>query len=257
MTIALTVLTDASADPKPGAKDGKDGKGQHEARRGLPGAHGDKDKAGPKDEHGRGGPEGKADREHGMHPHEQGAAGAPGRGPDFKALGQRLKDLTEKEAAGKLTADEKAELARLKHHPGRHFGILRKGLLAELEAKEKAGKLTDDEKTELEKVRKIEAKHEAMKKAFEKKAEDRKERVRDAKRKALSEFPKLSENALAVAEYKKHAERLAKLERAKELAEADENSEMTQKIDKLISAEKQRHQAWLSKSQTKTQGAAQ
>lgn len=260
MTIALTVLTDASADPKPGAKDGKDAKGQHEARKGLPGAPGDKDKAGPKGEHGRGGPEGKADREHGMHPHEQGAAGAPGHwghGQDLKAIGQRLKELTEKEAAGKLTADEKAELARLKHHPGRHFGILRKGLLAELEAKEKAGKLTDDEKAELEKVRKIESKHEAMKKAFEKKAADRKERVRDAKRKALSEFPQLSENALAVAEYKKHAERLAKLERAKDLAEADENSEMTQKIDKLISAEKQRHQAWLSKNQSKAQGAAQ
>lgn len=254
MTLALTVLTDASAEPKPGAKEGKDAKGQHEARKGPPG-----DKAGPRDERGRGGPEGKPDREHGMRPHE-GAAGAPGRGshgPDLKAIGQRLNELTQKEAAGKLTPDEKAELARLKHHPGRHFGILRKGLIAELEAKEKAGKLTDEEKSKLEKARKIEERHEAMKKAFEKKAEDRKERVREARRKALSEFPKLSENAMAVAEYKKHAERLAKLERAKGLAQADENSEMAQKIDKLIASEKQRHQAWLSKNQSKAQGAAQ
>lgn len=258
MTLALTVLTDASAEPKAGAKERKDAKGQQEARKGPPG-----DKAGPRDERGRGGPEGKPDREHGMHPWmhpHAGAAGAPGwggHGHDLKAIGQRLKELTDKEAAGKLTADEKAELARLKQHPGRHFGILRRGLIAELEAKEKAGKLTDEEKSKLEKARKLEEKHEAMKKAFEQKAEDRKERVREARRKALSEFPKLSENAVAVAEYKKHAERLAKLERAKGLAEADENSEMAQKIDKLIATEKQRHQAWLSKNQSKAQGAAQ
>jgi len=254
MTLALTVLTDASADSKQGAKEGKDAKGQQEARKGPPG-----DKAGPRDERGRGGPEGKPDREHGMRLHE-GAAGAPGRGHpghDLKAIGQRLKELTEKEAAGKLTTDEKAELARLKQHPGRHFGILRKGLITELEAKEKAGKLTDEEKSKLEKARKIEEKHEAMKKAFEKKAEDRKERVREARRKALTEFPKIPENALAVAEYKKHAERLAKLERAKGLAEVDDNDDMAQRIDKLVSAEKQRHQAWLSKNQSKAQGAAQ
>jgi hypothetical protein len=133
---------------------------------------------------------------------------------------------------------------------------LRQGLLEELEAKEKAGKLSDEEKSELEKVRKIQAHHDELKKKFQQAAEDRKERARKAKRQALEEFPQLHANGQALAEYKKHAERLAKLERAKELAEADEKSETVQKVEKLISAERQRHQAWVSKNQSQAQGAS-
>lgn len=251
--MALTPVLDATADPKGGPKD-KDPKAQHEpkdrAAADRPGAKRDRDE--------RGGPEGKMDRKMG---HGHGAAGAAGvAGPhhhDLKAIGKRLKELLEKQEAGKLTADEKAELARLKQHPGRHWGILRRGLLDELEAKEKAGKLSDEEKSDLEKARKIEKRHDEIKKKFAEAAAKRKDRARDAKRQALTEFPKLHENAAAVAEYKKHAERLAKLDRAKELATADENTDMVQKVGKLVSAEKARHQAWLIKNQPKAQGAAQ
>lgn len=260
LAMALTPVLNAAADPKGDPKD-KGPKAQHESKdRPAPAA----DKPGLKREREeRGGPEGKMDRDHGRMGHGQGAAGAAGTaGPhhhdlDLKAIGKRLKELREKEEAGKLTADEKAELARLKQHPGRHWGILRKGLIEELEAKEKTGKLSDAEKSDLEKARKIQKRHDEMKQKSAEAAAKRKERARDAKRQALAEFPKLHQNAAAVAEYKKHAERLAKLERAKELAEADENTEMVQKVGKLVSTEKARHQAWLSKNQPKAQGAAQ
>ncbi len=71
---------------------------------------------------------------------------------------------------------------------------------------------------ELVKVRQIRASHDALAKRWAELAQSRKNRVRDAKRQALKEYPKLSEDDAATAKYRKHAERLAKLERGKELA---------------------------------------
>jgi hypothetical protein len=256
LAMALTPVWSAAADPKGDHSREKGPKAQHEPkdRPGAekPGAKRDRDDRG-------GGLEGKM--EHGKMGHGPGVAGAGGVGGphhhDLKAVGKRLKELLEKQEAGKLTAQEKAELARLKQHPGRHWGILRRGLLDELEAKEKTGKLSDEEKADLEKARKIQKRHDEIKNKFAEAAAKRKERARDAKRHALTEFPKLHQNAAAVAEYKKHAERLAKLERAKGLAAADENAAIVQKVESLVNAEKARHQAWLTKNQPKTQGAAQ
>jgi hypothetical protein len=190
-----------------------------------------------------------------------GPGGAPGFEPRHhsqapEAVQKRIEELKQK--GNKLSADERRELERLSRPmPGRRTGHARKARLAELEEKESAGKLGAEEKLELERVRKIEARHDELQKRKDSQLKDRKSRSREAKRRALAETPNLDRNAPALAEYRKHAERLAKLERAKELAAADENSEMVQKLDTLIAKENQRHQAWLAKNPAPkaTQGA--
>jgi hypothetical protein len=131
----------------------------------------------------------------------------------------------------------------------------RKARLAELKQKESTGKLTQEEKAELERMERVQAAHEALANRAKEMAENRKNRSRDAKRQALKEFPKLEQDAAATAEYKKHAERLAKLDRAKELASADQNNDTVQKIDALITQENQRHQTWLANHQSTAPGA--
>jgi len=137
----------------------------------------------------------------------------------------------------------------------------RKARVTELQQKQASGKLTDEEKAELERAQKFLERHEAIEKRFAERSQDRKSRAREAKREALKEYPNLGKDAAAMAEYRKHAERLAKLERAKEIATADERSDAMAKIDELIEKEKNRHQAWVEKhapkAQPSTQGAAQ
>ncbi|MGC4063324.1 MAG: hypothetical protein QM784_01455, partial [Polyangiaceae bacterium] len=158
----------------------------------------------------------------------------------------------------KLTDDEKKELEQLKqarpHHDRGLHGAKRKARIEEL--KQKGDKLTDDEKKELENAEKAQTRHEEVDKKLKEKAETRKNRSREAKRQALKETPNIGKDAAVTAEYKKHAERLAKLERAKELASADENTEVVQRIDALIAKENARHQDWMSKHPAKSEGAS-
>jgi hypothetical protein len=250
--VAMALASVMSAAAAPG--------GPHDAKGPPPGAH----KAGGIREQfggGKRGPDGKRpDHEHGP---GHGMAGAPGfNGPHHDAmppgLQKKLEELKQKEAAGKLTDDEKKELARLtqfqEHRKSREE---RKARLAELKQKETDGKLTDDEKKELEKAKQIQARHDELDKRDRDRAETRRQRAREAKRQALKESPKVANDAATTAEYKKYAERLAKLERAKELATADQNTDAVSKIDKLIAQETQRHQAWLAKQRAATNAASQ
>jgi hypothetical protein len=254
-TLALAGVTDASAEPKAGPRDAK---AHHEPGKAPP-----SDKAGPRDEHGRGKADGKADFLHGMRDHERGVAGGPGfdrhhHGETPEAVKKRIEELKQKEAQGTISAEEKQELARIQQHMGpRQTGEQRKARLADLKQKEAAGTLTAEEKAELDKVQQIQARHDTMEKAAAEKAQNRKDRSREAKRQALKEYPKLGQDPTGTAEYQKHADRLAKLERAKDLAAADQRTDTVQKIDALITQENQRHQTWLAKHQSAAPGTSQ
>jgi hypothetical protein len=252
MAMALTQTADVSAE----GKDPKAAKAHHDV--GKPGEN-----PGAKPGHGPGDKAGKPQMGEGKHPHGPGpGASAEGERPSPEAMQarkKRMEELLQKEKDNKLTDEEKKELQEIKqdrpHHDRGLHGAKRKARIEEL--KQKGDKLSDDEKKELEQAEKSQTRHDEIDKKQKEKAESRKARSREAKRQALKDAPKLGKDAAVTAEYRKHAERLAKLERAKELATADENSDVVQRIDALIAKENSRHQDWMSKHQTaKSEGAS-
>jgi uncharacterized protein YnzC (UPF0291/DUF896 family) len=169
----------------------------------------------------------------------------PGKGPsaaNFKRIGE----LRQKKAAGTLTDEEKAEYENIRQRlgpPRRH----RQARLAELEKKKSDGKLTDEEKKELERIEQIRERHEALKQKHAERKQSRAKRRLAAKRKALTESPALrGSDQAALAEYGKHGQRMAMLERAREVAEAEGRDDLVTRIDKLIAKEQQRHQKWVA-----------
>jgi hypothetical protein len=129
----------------------------------------------------------------------------------------------------------------------------RKQRMAELEEKEKAGGLTDEEKGELEKTRKIQGRFDALRKKHEERAKDRAKRRRASKREAMKHFPGFRKHPKAHHEFQKHARRLARLERAREVADASGKDDLVARIDKLIEKENARHEKWLEHHQTDKQ----
>jgi hypothetical protein len=255
LAMALTSVTDSSAEAKAGPR----GPMGQPPPGGPPGGRG---RGGIRDQFGGPRPEGMKpdgadhDAKHPGHEHGQGVAGGPGmdprlRGPLFEARQKRVAELKQKEGQGKLTPQEKQELERLQH-PVRFTMEQRMARMTELEQKQAKGKLTAEEQTELDRGKQMRVRREAMEKRFAEMAQNRKNRARDAKRQALKEHPNLGKDANATAEYGKHAERLAKLERAKEVAAADQRTDVVTKIDALIAQENQRHQAWLAKNPAPT-----
>jgi hypothetical protein len=208
--------------------------------------------------HGGRGPEGRGP---GDGPPGQGdkPPGHPGlHGDDRPGVdGQRLAELLRKQKDGTLTEAEKAELERMRDHA--HFARgkeARKARRDALEAKRTAGTLTDEETAELERLQKASERLEALKKKHEKRKADRDKRRHDAKRDALLRFPGFEKHAPARDEFKKHARRVAKLERSKEVAEAEGRSDLAERIDKLIAKENARHEKWLEKHGTQEKKGA-
>ena len=118
---------------------------------------------------------------------------------------------------------------------------------AELKQKESDGKLSDGEEQELGKIERVRKRHRALKGKHAKRGKSRIKRRRAARRKALAEFPGLLKNNSALAEYGKHGQRMAQLERAREVAEAEGLDDLVKRIDKLMAREKERHQKWVAK----------
>jgi hypothetical protein len=236
----------STATAGPGAP--KDRPGAHEPGKGPPpGAQ----KKGLRDKFG-GDHEGRPGRDDKRHEHDGGTSPGAGSGEHHhggppEAMKQRFDELTQKEKAGTLSEDEKKELARMKEMQAhRQTRQQRQARLAELKQKESTGTLTAEEKAELEKLQQVQTRYEAVEKHARERAATRQQRSRDAKRQALKEYPGLQTDAQAKAEYQKHAERLAKLERAKELATASQNNDQLAKIEKLTAQENQRHQTWIT-----------
>jgi uncharacterized protein YnzC (UPF0291/DUF896 family) len=190
----------------------------------------------------------------GKSPGQPGASGDEKDGND----GQRLSELIQKEKDGALSEAEKTELDGLRAHPPMGLGhgrAARKARTEELAQKQSSGKLSDDEKSELERLQKKRDRFDGLEKKHETSKVDRDKRRLDSKRQALKSFPGYEKNAPARDEFKKHARRLAQLQRAKDVADADERIEQVARIDKLIAKENQRHDTWMAKHAAPPPGA--
>lgn len=184
--------------------------------------------------------------------------GLPGLGRDeARARGQRMAELLRKEREGTLSEAEKAELDGLRAHPPHGQGrAARKARMEELEQKQSKGTLTDEEKAELERMQRTEQRFEQLKKKHEEHRAKRDERRHQAKKEALGRYPGYAKNPAARDEFKKHARRIARLERAKDVAEAEGRDDLVARIDQLLAKEKERHRRWLEKhGQPAPQGA--
>ena len=242
MAWAITNATGAAAQPR------EDHGPKEHGRPALAGPHGEHGPArGERPDMMRGGPE----REH----EHQGASDAGVMHGPHEAIRRRIDELEKK--GDKLTPQEKQELEGLRANKHRMPWGQRKARFEQLKARLDAGKLTESEQAELEKMRQLDVKHQALEANDKVNAESRKQRAREAKRQALRESVKVGKDADTTAEYRKYAERMAKLERAQALATADDDKELIQKIQALIGKEQQRHGEWLTKHTSSPQGAAQ
>jgi uncharacterized protein YnzC (UPF0291/DUF896 family) len=176
-------------------------------------------------------------------------------------LDKRIAALEEKEKAGMLTDQEKAQLQSLRQRRAHHMklGEARWARIAELQAKKSSGTLSDGEKAELEKIEKIRQRHAALSQKHAERLKDWAERKRAAKRKAVAAVPGIANNAAVRAEFAKHGRRMARLERAREVAEAEGREDFVARVDKLIEKEKARHDRWIAKhkAQSSQKGAAE
>jgi hypothetical protein len=76
----------------------------------------------------------------------------------------------------------------------------------------------------------------------------RKAKEHDAQREKLKGMLKTPVNEAMRQELRRHAERTAKLERIKSLAEADKDKETVEKTTKLLAKENERHDKWMEKN---------
>jgi hypothetical protein len=133
----------------------------------------------------------------------------------------------------------------------------RKARYSDLKARQDAGTLSPAEQAELERLQTFEARKKALESTEKTNAENRKKRSQEAKRQALRENPNVGKDPAATEEFRKHAERMAKLERAQALATTDDDKELLQRINTLIGKEQQRHGAWLAQHAAPKGGTAQ
>lgn len=171
--------------------------------------------------------------------------GAHGMGP-MGMPGQRFGELVAKEKAGTLTEQEKAQLEQLRKVHAMHV-VRRDVRLKELRDKEKAGTLNDEEKADLARLARIQTRFDGLKAKHTERLKDRPKRRHEAKRIALQTFPDAAKNPMIRAEFLKHGKRLAMLERAREVAEAGERTELVARIDQLLEKENKRHEAWVER----------
>ena len=133
----------------------------------------------------------------------------------------------------------------------------RKARYSDLKARQDAGTLSSAEQAELERLQTFEARKKALESTEKTNAENRKKRAQEAKRQALRENPNVAKDPAATEELRKHAERMAKLERAQALATTDDDKELLQRVNTLIGKEQQRHGAWLAQHAAPKGGTAQ
>ena len=135
--------------------------------------------------------------------------------PPGKAAGEKAEKAAEKAGEKAEKAGEKAE-----------------------KAGDKAAKAAKDSKENIEQSKHKTAEDRATRKAKE----------HDAQREKLAATWKGPVNDSLRHELRRHAERLARLERIKEVAETEKDKDSAEKADKLIAKEKDRHDKWVSKN---------
>jgi hypothetical protein len=176
---------------------------------------------------------------------------AKGKAGDAKGkAAEKLDEVAEKIADKKEEMDEKREgvgdkLAELR---AEHEKSLERH--KELAEKKANGKLSEAEETELEELAKAETEREGRRKALEerraKQKDTWKERRREARRKVLAAHPNIEASAELRAALKVHAKRMARLQRAKAVAEAEGRDELAERVAQLTEREVTRHERKLA-----------
>ena len=166
--------------------------------------------------------------------------------PKAKAAKEKAKERREERKEKREELKEKHKELKEKHKELKEKFKERKARHNELKKKEEAGELTDDEKEELGKMKKrharLKARHQKLKERHAELRKTWKKRRRAARRKILQKYPNIRKKPKAVTEMKVHARRMARLKRARAIAEAEERDDLVKKIDSLITKEQARHQ---------------
>lgn len=195
-------------------------------------------------ERGHGKPDHPNMREAHEHEHDDARDAGAARGPR-DAIRLRLEELEKK--GDKLTPEEHQELAKLRANRHRTPWAARRARYADLKARQDAGTLSAAEQGELQQLQIFENRRASLESTDKVNDDSRQKRAREAKRAALRENPNVGKDPATTAEFKKHAERMAKLERAAAIASTETDDELLKKINELIGKEQQRHGAWLQK----------
>jgi hypothetical protein len=118
------------------------------------------------------------------------------------------------------------------------------------------GTLSAEERAEFVSMQEQDARFQALGVQDRTQKASRKERSRESKRRLLVEFPNLIAEPGTTAEYRRHAERVARLERAKAVAAAAQIPNASARIEQLLDREQRRHLAWLARHKGNANGTS-
>jgi len=108
-------------------------------------------------------------------------------------------------------------------------------------------RLAAAERMEYERLQEIRRRHAELERLEAERERNRLARIREAKRRAWQEGQHRHWDDRSYTEYRKHAERQAKLERYRQLAAANGEHRLVVRIDALIAHENQRHNNWVAR----------
>jgi hypothetical protein len=157
----------------------------------------------------------------------------------------RYEQLKRAEAHGVLSPSDQVELARMEQGRRQFTYAERQARLEDLRRRE--AKLAAHERMEYERLQEARRRHEELDRLEAERERNRLERIREAKRRAWEEQRHHRMDTTSYAEYQKHAQRQAKLDRVRQLAAADGELRLVARIDALIAHENQRHNNWIAR----------
>lgn len=168
---------------------------------------------------------------------------------------EKREDVKENREERREARKERPENWREKRKERREKWRTKRARHKELKEKAGAGGLSDEEKAELEGMEKRHAarvdRHKALKKKLGQLKKNHKKRRREARRRLHTKYPNLHKHPAAVAEFRTHARRMARLKRAKAVANAEGRDGLEKRIDELIEKERARHQTKVAKHKAK------
>jgi hypothetical protein len=120
--------------------------------------------------------------------------------------------------------------------------------LADLEAKERAGaKLSAQEKVSYDRLKEERKKrYQDLAETDAKKEQDRETRRQESRRRLLDRYHAAAANPDVQQEFERDAQITARLQRAREIAQAEGRDDAVARVDKLVQQETARHAAWLA-----------
>ncbi len=91
--------------------------------------------------------------------------------------------------------------------------------------------------------------HEKLEEKQKERSKTRQKRRKEERQEAEKKYPKAKDDPAARAELAKHAKRMARLRRSRELAVADGRDDLVKRVDAMITKEQARHQAAMRRHQ--------